>query len=290
MLQESCLCLVWKSYICLTETWIYPCNPSLHLHGQIGAACGKNSCLFSEIDKSIQITEYKSQLETAGKICSAPLSLTPATSLSNEFQSPVPLPHAASFSSCRCCHCWNRPRSQHLQNVSLTSLCLSHRERRRRRYVKERSLRKLLLISLLETVSGIFSVWRSCGSQILAECWCAKEVGFFAPIIKMTGIRLIARTRLRVVFIATLGVGSSVVPSAAGSSQSKWAFKHHLLVHEIEDSMEEITAHLEGLWALGSPWDLMNSCLWWIRCPVSKQNIKHDCSKLTSYSYFAYGL
>lgn len=88
----------------LNKTWIYPCNPSLHLRGQIGAACGKNSCLFSEIDKSIQITECKSQLEMAGKIHSAPLSLTPATSPSNEFQSPLPpSPPAAAAGTARNC-------------------------------------------------------------------------------------------------------------------------------------------------------------------------------------------
>lgn len=204
----------------LSKTWIYPCNPSLHLHGQIGAACGKNSCLFSEIDKSIQITECKSQLETAGKIHSAPLSLTPATSPSNEFQSPVPLPHAASFSSRRR-RCRNRLRSQHLQNVSLASHCLSHGEQGGRHYVKERSLWKLLLILLLETVSGIFLVWCSCGPQISAEHWHAKEEVLFAAKIKMPGICLFARTHLRALLAATLGAAYSLVSSTAGSSQSK---------------------------------------------------------------------
>ena len=154
-----------------------------------------------------------------------PLSLTPTTSPSNEFQSPVPLPRAASFSSCRRCRHRrrrrNRLRSQHLQNVSLASHCLSHRERGGRRYVKEWSLWKLLLISLLETISGIFLVQHSCGSQILAEPWCAKEEGLFAAKIKMPGTHLIACTHLRALLAAMPGAGYSVVPSTAGSSQSK---------------------------------------------------------------------
>lgn len=143
------------------------------------------------------------------------------TSPSNEFQSPVLLPRAASFSSRRHRRCRNRLRSQHLQNVSLASHCLSHGERGGRRYVKERSLWKLLLISLLETVSGIFLVRHSCGSQILAERWRAKEEVLFAAKIKMPGICLFAHAHLRVLLAATLEAGYSVVPSTAGSSQSK---------------------------------------------------------------------
>lgn len=139
----------------LNKTWIYPCNPSLHLHGQIGAACGKNSCLFSEIDKSIQITECKSHLKTAGKIHSAPLSLTLTTSPSNEFQLPVPLSHAASFSSCR--HCWNCPLSQHLQNVSLESHCLSHGEQGGKCYVKEPSVEIIIDLTAWNSWWDLFS-------------------------------------------------------------------------------------------------------------------------------------
>jgi len=155
----------------------------------------------------------------AGKIHSAPLSLTPATSPSNEFQSPVPLLCAASFSSRR--RCWNGLRCQHLQNVSLASHCLSHRERGGRRYVKEWSLWKLLLILLLETISEIFLVRRSCGSQISSEHWRAKEEVLFAAKIKISGICLFARTHLRALLAATPAAGCSVVPFTAGSSQSK---------------------------------------------------------------------
>lgn len=202
----------------LNKTWIYPCNPSLHLHGQIGAACGKNSCLFSEIDKSIQITECKSHLKTAGKIHPAPLSLTLATSPSNEFQLPVPLPHAASFSSCL--HCRNCPFSQHLQNVSLKSHCLSHGEQGGKRYVKEPSVEVIIDLTAWNRSWNLFG---PC-SQILAEHSCAKEEGLFTTKVNVPRICLIGHTRPRAPLSAVPGAGYGVTPSSAGRSQSKWAF------------------------------------------------------------------
>lgn len=55
-----------KTYL-LDYIQLSPCNPPSRLHSQIGAACGKNSCLFSETDKSIQIMQYKSQPESSWK-------------------------------------------------------------------------------------------------------------------------------------------------------------------------------------------------------------------------------
>lgn len=83
-----------------------------------------------------------------------------------------------------------------------------------RRYVKERSLWKLLLISLLKTVSGIFLVGHSCGSEILAECWHAKEEGLFAAKIRMPGICLCPCSSEG---SAMLGAGYNVFPSTPGA-------------------------------------------------------------------------
>ena len=55
-----------KTYL-LDHIELSPSRPPSRLHGQIGAGCGKNSCLFSETDKSIQIMQCKSQPESSWK-------------------------------------------------------------------------------------------------------------------------------------------------------------------------------------------------------------------------------
>lgn len=71
-------------------------QPSPHsspsrLHSQIGAACGKNSCLFSETDKSIQIMQYKTQPESSWKNLFLATVTDPLTSPSIDIQAPFPL-------------------------------------------------------------------------------------------------------------------------------------------------------------------------------------------------------
>lgn len=82
---------------------------------------------------------------------------------------------------------------------------------------------KLLLISLLETTSGIFSVQCPC-SQILAEHSCAKEKVLFTIKVKVPGICLIAHTCPRAPLSAEPRAGYGVIPSTARRSHSKWAF------------------------------------------------------------------
>lgn len=61
-------------------------HPPSRLHSQIGAACGKNSCLFSETDKSIQIMQSKSQPESSWKNLFLATVTDPVTLPSNDIQ------------------------------------------------------------------------------------------------------------------------------------------------------------------------------------------------------------
>lgn len=264
----------------LNKTWIYPCNPSLHLHGQIGAACGKNSCLFSEIDKSIQITERKSQLKMTGKIHSVSLSLTPVTSPSNEFQ--LLFPCAASFSCHHQCCSWNRHQSQHLQNVSPVSSCLSHGD------VKEQSLWKLLLISLLKTVSSevFLCQWiQLTDFRIALACQgrsalCHKN---------KTAWNLFLCTHSSQSHALHLELALMLVPSPLGAPKANEPLASLISSWDWRFSREDHCS-FKGIVCFRKSLRLNEFCSWWIRCPVSKQNIKCKCSELTFHSFFTYGL
>lgn len=78
-----------KTYL-LDHIQLSPGRPPSRLHGQIGAACGKNSCLFSETDKSIQIMQCKSQPESSWKNLFLATVTDPPTPSSNDIQACFP--------------------------------------------------------------------------------------------------------------------------------------------------------------------------------------------------------
>ena len=74
----------------LDHIQLSPGNPPSRLQGQIGAACGKNSCLFSETDKSIQIMQFNSQPESGWKNLFLATVTDPPTPPSNDIQAHGP--------------------------------------------------------------------------------------------------------------------------------------------------------------------------------------------------------
>ena len=101
-----------KTYL-LDHIQLSPGHPPSRLHGQIGAACGKNSCLFSETDKSIQIMQCKSQPESSWKNLFLATVTDPPTPSSNDIQACFPSSLLAPTStdwpfhhtSAPCLHC-----------------------------------------------------------------------------------------------------------------------------------------------------------------------------------------
>lgn len=198
----------------LDKTWTYPCNPSLHLYGQIGGACGKNSCLFSETDKSIQITECKSQLYMAGKIHLALLLLTLMTPSSNEFQLSQPLLTFPLYS----------PPLPELLALSTSATCQNSVQMFIPRGAGREALCKR--VEFVEIIINLSCFLRpSVGSLFFNYSGAKKLLARNAFAVKnMNGICLFIWTHLMVGLSALTGVCYKDKGSIAMSSLSKGAF------------------------------------------------------------------
>lgn len=157
-----------------------------------------------------------------------------------------------------------------------------------KRDVKEQSLWKLLLISLLKTVSSevFLCQWiQLTDFRIALACQgrsalCHKN---------KTAWNLFLCTHSSQSHALRLELALMLVPSPLGAPKANEPLASLISSWDWRFSREDHCS-FKGIVCFRKSLRLNEFCSWWIRCPVSKQNIKCKCSELTFHSFFTCGL